>query len=60
MSPWQYVLFRRVKRAQDLLAIRTTSLAEIALAVGFCNQSHFTNVFRQATGMTPRDYRNEI
>jgi AraC family transcriptional regulator len=60
MSPWQYVQVRRVKRAQNLLAHRSTPLAEIALAVGFCNQSHFTNVFRHATGMTPREYRNDI
>lgn len=58
MSPWQYVQARRVKRAKQLLANRKTSLAEIALTVGFCSQSHFTNVFRHATGLTPRQFRN--
>jgi AraC family transcriptional regulator len=58
LPPWQYVQARRVRKAEDLLAHRKTSLAQIALAVGFCSQSHFTNVFRQATGVTPRQYRN--
>lgn len=60
IPPWQYVQARRVSRAKKLLANRRVSLAEIALAVGFCSQSHFTNVFRQATGLTPGEYRNSI
>jgi AraC family transcriptional regulator len=60
MSPWQYVQARRVKRAQQLLADRKTSLAEIALSLGFSSQSHFTNVFREAVGVTPKAYRDKI
>ena len=33
-------------------------LAEVALASGFCDQSHLTHVFRAVTGMTPSAYRN--
>jgi AraC family transcriptional regulator len=58
MSPWQYVQARRVQRAQLLLADRKTALAEIALHLGFSNQSHFTNVFREAVGITPKAYRD--
>jgi AraC family transcriptional regulator len=47
-----------VKRAQQLLADRKTALAEIALHLGFSNQSHFTNVFREAVGITPKAYRD--
>jgi AraC family transcriptional regulator len=32
-------------------------LAEVALASGFCDQSHLTHVFRAVTGMTPSAYR---
>jgi AraC family transcriptional regulator len=60
VSPWQYVQARRVKRAKSLLAHRRISLAEIALTLGFSSQSHFTNVFRHATGMTPSAYRNSL
>jgi AraC family transcriptional regulator len=58
MSPWQYVKARRVKRAQQLLAHCRTPLAEIALHLGFSSQSHFTNVFREAVGVTPKAYRD--
>jgi AraC-like DNA-binding protein len=30
--------------------------SEIALETGFSDQSHFTNTFRQNTGLTPRQY----
>lgn len=59
MSPWQYVQARRVNRAQVLLAHRKTPLAEIALDLGFSSQSHFTNVFHRAVGVTPRAYRDK-
>ena len=58
MSPWQFVQARRVQRAQLLLAERRTTLAEIALSLGFSSQSHFTKVFRDAVGITPRTYRD--
>ena len=58
ISPWQYVQARHVKRAQQLLADRKTALAEIALHLGFSSQSHFTNVFREAVGITPKAYRD--
>jgi AraC family transcriptional regulator len=32
-------------------------LADIALAAGFADQSHFSRLFRAATGVTPTHYR---
>ena len=32
----------------------------IALAVGFFDQSHFHHGFRQAFGLTPADYRQQM
>jgi AraC family transcriptional regulator len=49
----QYVLSRRIQRARDLLSTRHNSLAEIALAAGFPNQSHFTIAhWRYASGIS--------
>jgi transcriptional regulator GlxA family with amidase domain len=48
---------RRVDRAKDLMRATGTPLAEIAFACGFADQSHFTRMFSQATGMTPREWR---
>jgi transcriptional regulator GlxA family with amidase domain len=33
------------------------SLAEIAMAAGFSDQSHFTRCFRRQFGITPAAYR---
>jgi AraC family transcriptional regulator len=53
---WQRT--RRVERAQGLLAQSDLPVAEVALACGFANQSHFTRVFREVTGSTPARFRD--
>ncbi len=57
MSPSDYLLRLRVETARRLLATSQLSLGEIALEVGFYDQSHFTKRFRRVTGLTPRHYR---
>lgn len=49
----------RVSRAKQMLGsrLRHRSLAEIALACGFADQSHLTRVFRRLEGLTPGRYR---
>jgi AraC family transcriptional regulator len=53
----QYVTWRRIRRAQQLLRDRRYSLAEIAAETGFASQSHFTTVFARTMGITPHWYR---
>jgi AraC family transcriptional regulator len=55
----EYVRRLRVGRAQSLLNSSELGLAEIALACGFCDQSHFTRAFRRLTGMPPQQYRKQ-
>jgi AraC family transcriptional regulator len=50
----------RIAQAQAMLARRDLQIAEIALACGFFDQSHFTTAFRKLTGMPPRRYRARI
>lgn len=47
----------RVEHAARLLRETTRPLAEVAVAAGFYDQSHFTNVFRRQVGVTPGGYR---
>jgi AraC-like DNA-binding protein len=47
----------RVDLACDLLRTTEKSLGEIADACGFCDQSHFTHLFQDVMGMTPKLYR---
>jgi len=53
----EYIRRVRIARAQSLLSLRGQNLAEIALACGFSDQSHFTTAFRRLTGMSPHCYR---
>jgi AraC-like DNA-binding protein len=57
MTPGGYRRRERVRAASSLLLHSSTPLSRIALACGFSDQSHLTNVFREATGMAPRRYR---
>ena len=58
-SVHQFVLCQRLERAQQLLKETVSPLAEVACACGFTHQSHFTLVFKQQFGYTPRYYRQE-
>ena len=56
-SPHQFVLSQRIERAKALLREADLPLAQIALASGFASQSHLTQTFKRALGLTPADYR---
>jgi AraC family transcriptional regulator len=53
----EYVRRRRLERAMQQLRESNASLVSIALANGFADQSHFTNLFRRYTGVTPSAFR---
>jgi AraC family transcriptional regulator len=55
-SVHQYVLRRRIERAKSMLLSRKLPLSEIALVVGFQDQSQFTTIFRRHVGVTPGAY----
>jgi AraC family transcriptional regulator len=57
ISPHQYVIRQRVKRARSLLLKTDLAIADIALQVGFSSQSHLTQQFKRFTGMTPKQVR---
>ena len=59
MTPRQYVQRVRVNAAAEALLHTDDSIADIALASGFFDQSHFTKVFRRAMGQPPAAYRRK-
>lgn len=60
VSPHRFLIERRITRARSLLADPSLSVAEIALMLGFADQSHFTEHFRRLTGITPARYRRKL
>lgn len=60
LAPHQFVLRLRLERAKKLLLTSQLSLSEVALAVGFFDQSHFNNVFKRAFGVTPRAFAKTV
>lgn len=57
VTPHQWVTRARIDEAALLLKAGRSSINEVALSVGFTNQSHFTYVFRCLMGTTPKRYR---
>jgi AraC family transcriptional regulator len=55
-----FVRQRRIERAMEQLRRSRAPLAEIALANGFADQSHFSNLFRRTVGLTPSRYRRMV
>jgi AraC family transcriptional regulator len=56
----EYVRQLRIDFACAQLAKGRQSLAAIAEAAGFADQSHFTRVFRRRMGVTPAAYRAQL
>ncbi|MBW7971152.1 helix-turn-helix transcriptional regulator [Bradyrhizobium sp. BR 10289] len=58
VRPHEYLLRRRIERAQELLKQADSTLVDIALTVGFQTQAHFTTVFKRFVGDTPYQWRS--
>lgn len=52
-----YVRQVRIEFARRELAASSAPLGDIAAAAGFCDQSHFSRLFKRHTGLTPAAYR---
>ncbi|XZG70811.1 AraC family transcriptional regulator [Chitinibacteraceae bacterium HSL-7] len=59
LTPHAYLLDCRINEARRLLA-GDMPLAQLALELGFADQSHFVHAFRQRVSVTPGDYRRLI
>lgn len=60
IPPHRYHTNRRIERARTLLADPRTSVADVALEVGFSGASAFAATFRRTTGQTPTDFRRGL
>ena len=59
-TPLQWQLANRIERAKKQLLENKTSIATIAVHLGFTDQAHFTKAFRQIAGVTPAAWRRNM
>ena len=52
-----YIIQERIEKAKLMLRDSTFSIKEIAYAVGYADQRHFSKVFQKTTGMKPSAYK---
>ncbi len=58
LTTGQWLLKLRIDAARRQLRDTTDAIAQIAYDAGYADQSAFTRHFRQATGLTPSEYRS--
>lgn len=56
LSPHQFVIHQRVERAKRLIAAGRHTLAQIAIDVGFSDQSQLNRHFKRLVGVTPKRF----
>lgn len=56
-SAQEYIQFKLIERAKDLIIQSDNTMSEIAYSLGFAYPQHFSRLFKRATGMTPNEYR---
>jgi AraC family transcriptional regulator len=57
VTPHQYLVRARLRKAARLLADDARSITDIALDVGFGDLSNFVRTFHRAAGVSPRRFR---
>ena len=57
LTPYHYVLQRRIEKAKRLLKYSNTPICDISLECGFSNQSHLAKHFRVMVGISAMNYR---
>lgn len=58
VTPHQYLLRSRLRRAARLLAEGSRPITDIALDIGFTDLSNFVRTFHRAAGVSPRRFRD--
>lgn len=58
--PHEYLLQRRIESAKEILSNTDMPLAQVAIALGFQAQAHFSTVFKRLAGETPGRWRSRV
>lgn len=60
MTFTEFVVFKRIKRAEQLLLTSDISIAEAAEAVGMSNLGHFYQLFNRLNDCSPKQFRDRL
>lgn len=58
VTPYQYILIRKIEKSKVLLLDESISITSIAFELGFQSYSNYINAFKKITNTTPEMYRN--
>lgn|SRR5574344_705328 len=59
LTPTDYIVRKKILRAQILLTAKNMSVKQVALALGYTNISYFGRVFHKITGMSPIEFKKQ-
>jgi AraC family transcriptional regulator len=57
VPPHQFMIYRRVERAKEMLTGRSHSIADVAAQTGFNSSIQLSRAFRRVLGVTPSEFR---
>ncbi|MFC5704335.1 helix-turn-helix domain-containing protein [Cohnella faecalis] len=60
LSFTEYVNFRKIKRAEQLLLTRDLSVSEVGDQIGMANMAHFYKMFKRFNGCSPKEFQRKM
>jgi len=60
IPPKQYILQKKISKAQALLLDESIPISTIAVKCGFADQMYFSRIFKKKVGLSPLAYRKSI
>ena len=55
----EYIIKKRIRKAQHLLSTTNLSVSQISAKVGYTEYNYFFRIFKERTGLTPLQYRKQ-
>ena len=55
----RYIILQRIEKAKELLIYNENSPSEIAYQLDYSSPQHFSRQFKQMTGLSPSQFKNE-
>lgn len=59
ITPYQYLLDKRIQLAKLLLSNSVKSVKEVAYELGFVDEFYFSDIFKKKTGLSPTMFRKQ-